>query len=85
MCGSDGDLNHAPHGAGSDLTCAPHSANTISHGATVLGPGRTNRRWDAREKAKITAESFAPGANVSAVSRRHYMSLGLLHGAVKAN
>jgi transposase len=38
-----------------------------------------NRRWGAREKAKITAESFEPGANISAVARRHGVSLGLLH------
>ena len=79
VCELDGDLTHAAHGAGSDLTCAPHSANAISHSTTVLGPGRTNRRWDAREKAKITAESFAPGANISGVARRHGVSLGLLH------
>ena len=79
VCGAEGDLTHAAHGAGSDLTCAPHSANAISHSATVLGPGRANRRWDAREKAKITAESFAPGANISGVARRHGVSLGLLH------
>ncbi|MGH9806434.1 MAG: IS66-like element accessory protein TnpA [Terriglobia bacterium] len=67
------------HGASSDLTCAPHSANVVSHSGTVLGPGRTNRRWDPQEKAKITAESFAPGANVSGVARRYGVSLGLLH------
>jgi transposase len=77
--GADEDLNHAAHGASSDLTCAPHSAKGISHSGTVLGPLRTNRRWDPREKAKITAESFAPGANISAVARRHNVGLGLLH------
>ncbi len=37
------------------------------------------RRWATAEKAQITAESFALGANVSYVARRHGMSLGLLH------
>ncbi len=79
--GSDGDLNHAAHGAGSDLTCAPHSAKTISDRSTVLGPGaaRTNRRWSAKEKATITAESLVPGANISGIARRYGVSLGLLH------
>ena len=44
-----------------------------------MGPQRRNRRWDPREKAQITAESFEPGANVSAIARRHGVSLGLLH------
>ena len=66
--GADGDLNHAPHGA--PLT---------SHSGTVLGTQRANRRWAPQEKAKITAESFEPGANISAVARRYGVSLGLLH------
>jgi transposase len=37
------------------------------------------RRWLAEDKARITAESFAPGVNVSAVARRHGVSIGLLH------
>ena len=44
----------------------------------VISGAERRRRW-AREKAQITAESFAPGANVSEVARRHGMSLGLLH------
>ena len=72
-------LSDEAHDASSDLTCAPHSANVVSRSGTVVGPGRANRRWDPQEKAKITAESFAPGANISAVARRHGVSLGLLH------
>jgi len=34
------------------------------------GSGR-RRSWSAEEKARIVAESLAPGASVSAVSRRH--------------
>ena len=37
------------------------------------------RRWSNDEKARITSESFRPGASVSDVARRHGMSLGLLH------
>jgi transposase len=37
------------------------------------------RRWLAEDKARITAESFTPGVNVSAVARRHGVSIGLLH------
>lgn len=77
--GEHGELNHAALGANSDWEGVPHSADAVSHGATLLGPQRTNRRWDAREKARITAESFEPGANVSAIARRHGVSLGLLH------
>jgi transposase len=77
--GARGDLNHASHGTNSDLTCAPHGADAISHNVDVLGPQRRNRRWDPQEKARITAESFEDGANISAVARRHGVSLGLLH------
>lgn len=77
--GERGDLHHAALCANSDLDSVPHSANLGSHSATLLGPQRTNRRWDPREKARITSESFEPGANISAVARRHGVSLGLLH------
>jgi transposase len=45
----------------------------------VITGRERRRRWSADEKAQITAESFAPGANISAVARRHGMSVGLLH------
>ena len=77
--GEQGDLNHAALCANSDWDIVPHSANAGSCGATILGPQRTNRRGDPREKARITAESFEPGANVSAIARHHGVSLGLLH------
>jgi transposase len=72
-------LDHAAHGARTDLTYAPHSANPTSHTGTVLGPGRTNRRWDPKQKARITAESFEPGANITAIARRYDVAVGLLH------
>lgn len=65
--------------ANSDWDGVPHSAKPALSGATVLGPQRRNRRWDRQEKARITAESFQPGANISAIARHHGVSLGLLH------
>ena len=37
------------------------------------------RRWSDDERARILAESFEPGANISAVARRHGVHGGLLH------
>lgn len=37
------------------------------------GAGR-RRDWSAEDKARIVAESFEPGAAVSAVARRHALS-----------
>jgi transposase len=45
----------------------------------VISGVERRRRWSRDEKAQITSESFAPGASVSDVARRHNMSLGLLH------
>ncbi len=44
----------------------------------ITGSDR-RRRWARAEKARITAESFAPGETVAGVARRHGMSLGLLY------
>jgi transposase len=42
--------------------------------------GRTRRRrWSDDERARILAESFEPGANISAVARRNGVHGGLLH------
>ena len=79
MDGAHVDLNHAAQGANADCATVPHSANAGLGDAAILGPQRRNRRWDRREKARITAESFEPGACISAVARRHGVSLGLLH------
>src|SRR6266536_2019014 len=38
-----------------------------------VGPGR-RRRWNDEAKGRIVAESFAPGAVVSEVARRHDIS-----------
>ena len=77
--GLNGDFSSAALCANTDWDGVPHSARPDLGGATILGPQRRNRRWNAREKARITAESFEPGVNISAVARRHGVSAGLLH------
>lgn len=44
----------------------------------ITGTAR-RRRWSAEERARIVAESFAPGVNISAVARRNGVNGGLLH------
>ena len=39
---------------------------------------RRRRRWTGKEKARIVAESFEEGANISEVARRNGVSRGLL-------
>ena len=80
------DTYCAAHSAAGNSDYAPHSATAVTHSAAEGSgppvqpqPARQNRRWSAREKAQITAESFEPGATISAVARRHGLSLGLLH------
>ncbi|WP_346283243.1 transposase [Bradyrhizobium sp. BRP22] len=43
----------------------------------ITGP-RRRRHWTAEEKARIVAESFEEGANISEVARRHGVVRGLL-------
>ncbi len=45
----------------------------------VITGQRRRRQWSDEEKAQIVSESFAPGANIAAVARRHGVSCGLLH------
>ncbi len=45
----------------------------------VITGQRRRRQWSEEEKAQIVSESFVPGANISAVARRHGVSGGLLH------
>ena len=47
---------------------------------TVLTGPERRRRWAASEKARIVAESLAPGATVTEVARRHDVHPNLLHG-----
>lgn len=36
-----------------------------------VSPGRNYRTWSREEKERIVGETFAPGANVSAIARAH--------------
>lgn len=44
----------------------------------VITAQRRRRHWTAEEKARIVAESFEEGANISEVARRHGVVRGLL-------
>ena len=44
----------------------------------VITGQRRRRRWTAEEKARIVAESFEKGANISEVARRNGVVRGLL-------
>jgi transposase len=72
-------------GSNDDEDSAEHGAQHIEVGfgsrrrVEVISGVERRRRWSREEKARITAESFVAGANVSDVARRHAMSLGLLH------
>jgi len=44
----------------------------------VITGKRRRRRWTAKEKGRIVAESFEAGANISEVARRHGVVRGLL-------
>jgi len=53
------------------------AADTLQRVEIITGTGR-RRRWSTDAKTAIVAESFAPGASVSAVARRHDISPSLL-------
>ena len=44
----------------------------------VITGRRRRRRWTGEEKARIVAETFEEGANISEVARRHGVARGLL-------
>ncbi len=43
-------------------------------------PARRVRIWSRDEKARIVAETFAPGANVSAIARSHSLDPSQVYG-----
>ena len=54
---------------------------SISEPAPEAASGRERRRrraWSVEEKRRIVAETFAPGASVSIVARRHDVNANLL-------
>ncbi|RWA78925.1 MAG: IS66 family insertion sequence hypothetical protein [Mesorhizobium sp.] len=72
-----GDTRHHQHGALGDRR-ERGEAGGIRRIELITGRER-RRRWSREEKARITALSFEPGANVSEVARRNGISIGLLH------
>ncbi|WP_156408427.1 MULTISPECIES: transposase [unclassified Ensifer] len=57
---------------------AERARSTSRRVEVIIGEDR-RRRWSPEDKAKITAASFVPGANISAVARQYGVSQGLLH------
>lgn len=56
-----------------------HSTSSGEFRRVELITGTARRRtWSAREKARVVAESFEPGANISEVARRHGVNRGQL-------
>jgi transposase len=45
-----------------------------------VSPGRSYRTWSREEKERIVGETFAPGANVSAIARSHGLDPSQLFG-----
>lgn len=57
----------------SELTLKSSVDEPVRRFEVFTGAGR-RRDWSAEDKARIVAESFEPGATVSAVARRHALS-----------
>jgi transposase len=70
--GADDDHQHSAHGD------RPTASGRFRRLELIMGEPR-RRRWSREEKARITALSFEPGCNVSALARTHGVSVGLLH------
>src|SRR5436305_12813474 len=56
---------------------ARHEGDSYRRVEVITGE-RRRRRWTGEEKARIAAESFEEGANISEVARRNGVSRGLL-------
>ena len=57
-----------------------HSARDEPFRRIEILTGEPRRKtWPKEFKASVIAETFAPGANISAVARRHGVSIGLVH------
>jgi transposase len=60
--------------------CDLESRHEVGGSMQVAGTasGARRRRWSADEKARIVAETFAPGATVAAVAGKHAIASNLL-------
>ena len=56
---------------------ARHEGDSYRRTEVITGE-RRRRRWTAEEKARIVAESFEEGANISEVARRNGVARGLV-------
>src|SRR5512144_2513190 len=56
---------------------ARHEGESYRRVEVITGE-RRRRRWTGEEKARIVAESFEEGINISEVARRHGVARGLL-------
>ena len=57
----------------SELTLKSSTDEPVRRFEVFTGTGR-RRDWSMEDKARIVAQSFEPGASVSAVARRHALS-----------
>ncbi len=57
---------------------ARHEGDSYRRIEVITGKRRRRQQWTAEEKARIVAESFEEGANISEVARRHGVVRGLL-------
>lgn len=71
--------HHADDGHQHDAQGSSDRSGRSARRVEVIIGGNQRRRWSGEDKAKITAASFAPGANIAAVAREHGVSQGLLH------
>jgi transposase len=62
----------------SDAMLDARQEDASYHRIEVITGRRRRRRWTAQEKARIVAESFEEGANISEVARRNGVVRGLL-------
>ena len=80
---TEGDEELVPHSADDShqhyAHCDLKAARSTSRRVEVLIGEERLRRWSPEDKAEITAASFIPGANISAVARQYGVSQGLLH------
>jgi transposase len=70
----DADDGHQHHAQDS----SDRSGRSARRVEVIIG-GNQRRRWSGEDKARITAASFVPGANIATVAREHGVSQGLLH------